>query len=203
MKKFKPTLLTFPNDDREYYVPSDLQNKKLKELSKEYTRLRDIAHKRIERLKKEKKVSKKDIARYEKMIPKIRDIKGENDLITAMNLRYALSDVSRVLNKEASTIPKARQKAFDDFQKFQNAMDYLDIPNDVRSNLNPDAFWDFVDYTKNVMNDNLFYWGQRKMKYMHDNKAVIEKINQHEFASVIGIARREQVKESFLEEYKW
>lgn len=203
MKKFKPTLLSFPNDNRNYYVPSDLSSKKLKELSKEYTRLRDIAHKRIERLKKEPKVSRRDIERYEKMIPKIKDLKGETDLISEMNLRYALSDVSRLLNKEASTIPKARQKAFDDFNKFQEAMDYLGIDEETRASLNPDAFWDFVDYTKNVMNDNLFYWGQRKMKYMHDNKEVVKKINQHEFASAIGVTRREQVKEEFLEEYRW
>lgn len=88
--------------DRDWYTPSNLKamldNGKEKEVRKEYTRLRDIAQKRIKRLKAagytNTDVYQKNYAHY----PKLKDIKSKSELA------QRLSDLSRFVASSRSTV---------------------------------------------------------------------------------------------------
>lgn len=81
-----------------YYIPSQLKGVDPSELKKEYTRLRDIAQKRLKRLAdspfSESEAYKYNVDRFKK----IKDIEDETEL------RTLLADLSKFVNKEASTI---------------------------------------------------------------------------------------------------
>ena len=73
----KQVKLNFPNDNRGYYVPSDFSEKMtLQELKNEYTRLRDIARKRVNRIDEKKLLPGKFIKEYRDMFPTIAELMG-------------------------------------------------------------------------------------------------------------------------------
>ena len=214
-KKRKSTKvkLKFANDRRGYYVPSDFQKigeEDLQKLKNEYTRLRDIARKRINRLEEQGLLYSSDIERFRNMIPKISEMENPN-----IDIRFALSDVSRLLNKEASTIPKAkkemenRKKQFEEFVEKASEQpksdeynfdwfetdenDYYEERKKRGSNykyaerirkmrdLDDETWWEFVSFTKYLMNDNVYYWTLSEINYLFMVDEVFEKLKQHDF----------------------
>lgn len=224
-KKSSKVHLTFKNDRRGYYVPSDFQRfgeEDLQKLKNEYTRLRDIARKRIDRLEKSGLLYESDITRFRNMIPKISELKNPN-----VDIRMALSDVSRLLNKEYSTIPKARKEAeqrkkqyeefiekvfkyepnqrtenfdfeevndkprsaFDEYQTWNARMNnssYIQEKVDFYKSqgLNEETWWEFVSFTKYMMNDNVYYWTKNEINALFDSSAVMDKLIHHDFFTV-------------------
>ena len=221
-KKSSKVHLTFKNDRRGYYVPSDFQRfgeEDLQKLKNEYTRLRDIARKRIDRLEKSGILYESDITRFRNMIPKISELKNPN-----VDIRMALSDVSKLLNKEYSTIPKARKEAERRTKQYEEFIDKVfNEPNKQRienfdfeeasdnpkgafddykywntrepnasyakskyeeykdKGLTKDTWWDFVSFTKYMMNDSVLYWTKNEIKSLFDTPSLFEKLKHHEF----------------------
>lgn len=86
------------------YTPAGLETWPEKELRAEYTRLRDIAQKRIKRLSRDPVAQTSSIYReFEHGFPRLRDIK------TREGLEHAMADVSRFVRARGSTVTGARE----------------------------------------------------------------------------------------------
>ena len=90
--------------DAELYTPANISKWTDSELRKEYTRLRDIAQKRIKRMSQDRVAQTSDLFKeFRQGFPKIRDITTKKDL------GKALADVSRFVRGKASTVGGARE----------------------------------------------------------------------------------------------
>ena len=174
------TELSFANDKRGYYVPSDLAKKSVKEMSKEYTRFRDIMNKRVKRQEAAGILDKEEIEALKRTMPKLSELKQYDNY--EETLRSALSVITRAVNKAPSTLKKAREYKEYKRNKFQEASREFGFST---SAVDEKAFWKFVDYTKNIIKDNIFYWSDRKMKFLFSNSDLVEKLNRLDFSSVI------------------
>lgn len=96
VSRFKLHELAFSQST--FYDPAELMEIPIAELKKEYTRLRDISQKRIKRLGESDYRWSEPYQYHEKGFPKIKD------LSTPTELRAALSDVSKFVNTESTTI---------------------------------------------------------------------------------------------------
>lgn len=86
------------------YTPAGLETWPEKELRAEYTRLRDIAQKRIKRLSRDPVAQTSTIYReFEHGFARLRDIK------TREGLERAMADVSRFVRARGSTVTGARE----------------------------------------------------------------------------------------------
>ena len=86
------------------YTPAGLETWPEKELRAEYTRLRDIAQKRIKRLSRDPVAQTSSIYReFEHGFTRLRDIK------TREGLERAMADVSRFVRARGSTVTGARE----------------------------------------------------------------------------------------------
>ena len=86
------------------YTPAGLETWPEKELRAEYTRLRDIAQKRVKRLSRDPVAQTSSIYReFEHGFARLRDIK------TREGVERALADVSRFVRARASTVTGARE----------------------------------------------------------------------------------------------
>lgn len=116
--------------DASYYTPYALESWPDKELRKEYTRLRDIAQKRIKRLRENPNVAEtSDIYKeFRAGFPTIRSMQGDRKL-----LEQALSDVARYIRSEGSTVGGATAA----FQRTLGAggIDVDEIPKDQWTSL--------------------------------------------------------------------
>ena len=88
--------------DRDWYTPSNLKamldNGKEKEVRKEYTRLRDIAQKRLKRLKAAGYINTDVYQKNYKHYPLLKNIKSRSELA------QRLSDLSRFIASSRSTV---------------------------------------------------------------------------------------------------
>lgn len=91
--------------DAEMYTPGRVDEWTDSELRKEYTRLRDIAQKRIKRIQQADRFAQtSDVYKeYKTGFPKLRDITSKKDL------GKALADVSRFVRSKGSTVGGARE----------------------------------------------------------------------------------------------
>lgn len=110
------------------YTPAGLETWPEKELRAEYTRLRDIAQKRIKRLSRDPVAQTSSIYReFEHGFARLRDIK------TRGGLERAMADVSRFVRAKGSTVTGARES----FQEHTSRMTGVlleDVePDDYRS----------------------------------------------------------------------
>ena len=163
---------------RGYYVPSDFANWTEKEMRAEYTRLRDIYHKRMQRLEKWDILPKQKLDVLKTKMPKIRDMQNAKE-----QLPFALSEISKAMAIEPTTQATAKKwregskKRFDDAMKriydtmtFDQSGPSISYAQFV-GKIDEWAFWEFVEYTKNVVNDNLFYWNQKRTRLLIDTKS--------------------------------
>ena len=99
-----------PTYDYNWYTPSELKTKlelggaTAKEVRKEYTRLRDIAQKRIKRLAKAGYTDTEVYQRNYKHYPKLAGIKSDSELA------QRLSDLSRFVSARSSTVKGLRER---------------------------------------------------------------------------------------------
>lgn len=173
----KQTELTFYDDGRGYYVPSDFASQQnIKRMKEEYTRLRDIARKRIKYLREKGLFSESYADKMFEKIPKISEMYAESNGsmdIFKVELASALSDVSKMLNKGATTVKRAtdrNEKLKADFERdwaylkqwadrsLPGALDNIDP-----STINIEGFYDLMDYYKD-QNSNFNYWTGRELK---------------------------------------
>lgn len=86
------------------YTPAGLETWPEKELRAEYTRLRDIAQKRIKRLSQDPIVQTSSVYReFEHGFPRMRDIRSRE------GLERAMADVARFVRARSSTVTGARE----------------------------------------------------------------------------------------------
>jgi hypothetical protein len=50
--------------------------------------------------------------------------------------------------------------------------------------LNEETWWEFVSFTKYMMNDNVYYWTKNEINMLFDSSAVMDKLIHHEFFTV-------------------
>lgn len=132
----KPARLTLPVYD---YNPQSLQKYSIKQLRKEYSRLRTIANKRIDRLL-QSEFADTQAAAYNagRYVP----LKGVN---TESELRHLLSDVARFITSEQSTITGQRDIIDRNVQIWQQEKGYEFInEGNVR------AWTEFLEYIQAV-----------------------------------------------------
>lgn len=90
--------------DAERYTPGHVQEWDDADLRKEYTRLRDIAQKRLKRIAQDKRARTSDIYKeFKGGFPKLRDITSKKEL------GQALADVSRFVRSKGSTVGGAKE----------------------------------------------------------------------------------------------
>jgi len=132
--------------DKDFYSPSDLRKVDEKELRKEYTELRDIAQKRLKRLMKEDP-DNKTLTYHPEGFDKLSEIK------TPEQLRLALSELSRFINTESSTIA-GQKKINERREKVLKDNGYL---TGHESKEEKRALMRFVNYIEKVLNENIMY----------------------------------------------
>ena len=178
-KDAKPTKLSFYDDRRGYYVPSDFANEQnIKRMKEEYTRLRDIARKRLKYLYEGNLYSQSFFDKQYEKIPMIREMYADSNgsqEVFRVQLASALSDVSKLLNVGPSTVRRAEwrnDKLKSDFDRDWNhlkmhadktlpgALDDIDP-----SKIDPEAFYDLLDYYKE-QGDNFNYWTGSELKQL-------------------------------------
>ena len=129
------------------YMPEKLMQEDEKELRKEYTRLRDIAHKRMQRLQ-QSEFADSPIARYWKSeIPKLRDMKSKEDIA------FALSEVKGFVDSPYSTLKGAREKQEEKIKrirqldpKLKQILGTIDRHHGLKLNKRTaDSFFDFMN----------------------------------------------------------
>lgn len=92
--------------DMSWYVPANLRSGNIpaSEIRKEYSRLRDIAQKRLARMASTKWADTQTFKQNYGFYPKLKDIKkGDGDRISS-DLAYKLSALARFVSSETSTI---------------------------------------------------------------------------------------------------
>lgn len=173
----KKTELTFYDDGRGYYVPSDFAtDQNIKRMKEEYTRLRDIARKRIKYLREKGLYSEEFADKQFAKIPKIAEMAAESNgslKVFRVELAHALSDVSKLLNKGPSTVRRAtdyREKVKADFARdWEYLKNWADktlpgaLDNIEPSTINIEGFYDLLDYYKST-GDNFNYWTGRELR---------------------------------------
>lgn len=194
--------LRWNTDKRSYYNPNDLINRKnatLQDLKNEYTRMRDIARKRINRLEQQNLITQKQAQKYRDMFPKIAELTGNIKIkdvpeefrpFIENNVRNriagALSDVSRLLNVEASTIPKAKEKKEKYMSDLKKQLKKWGLSEDLATGVNAMRMWEFFQETKTIVGQNIFYSTKAQRKLLFSKKALINKINNGEYGDVVG-----------------
>lgn len=118
------------------YTPWALHGWSERELRREYTRLRDIAVKRLKRIKKEPSIrDEPDIAYWSKKVPKL------SDMIDRMEIEDALSELAIfVSNPEISTVGEIRERR-EKQKKAWNALTGGTEPPDI---MNLGEWWDYI-----------------------------------------------------------
>lgn len=107
-----------------YYTPYSLHEWPEKELRQEYTRLRDIAVKRLKRMGQEPDIAQTQEYRYySSRVPRLRD------MIDRLEIEEALADVALfVRNPEISTLGGVRERLRKQAEGFRETVDD-DIPD--------------------------------------------------------------------------
>lgn len=209
--------LSWNTDGRTYYNPSDLLNRShasLQDLKNEYTRMRDIARKRVNRLEEKGLITKRMANKYREMFPKIseltgnikiKDIPDEFRPFAEVSIEQekrnkivgALSDVSKLLNLYPSTIPKAkeRQKEYLTSLKQQLTKWGLD-PNLVNDETTAMQLWDLFDDSKEVTGKNIFYATKTQRKFLFATDYLIDMVNQGEYRKVLDAVFLEKGQKS-------
>lgn len=177
IKDAKKTQLSFYDDRRGYYVPSDFANEQnIKRMKEEYTRLRDIARKRLKYLYEGDLYSQEFFDKQYEKIPKISEMYADSNgsqEVFRVQLSSALSDVSKLLNVGPTTVKRAvdrNEKLKSDFDRdweylkgwadrtLPGALDGID-----KSKINIEGFYNLMDYFKG-QNDNFNYWTGSELK---------------------------------------
>lgn len=169
------TQLSFYDDKRGYYVPSDFATvTDIKRMKEEYTRLRDIERKRIKYLREKGLFSERYTDKMFANIPKISEMWANSAgsmMVFKVQLAKALSDVSKDINKGATTVKRAtdrQEKLKADFardtQRLKNQA-YGQLDDIDFSSMDPEAFYDLMDYYKDI-GDNFNYWTGRELKQL-------------------------------------
>lgn len=107
-----------------YYTPYSLHEWPEKELRQEYTRLRDIAVKRLKRMGQDPDIAQsQDYRYYSSRVPRLRD------MIDRLEIEEALADVALfVRNPEISTLGGVRERLRKQAEGFRETVDD-DIPD--------------------------------------------------------------------------
>lgn len=122
-----------PKYSPEWYTPRNLERVDPKEVRREYTRLRDIAQKRLKRIESESKKGDTDWTRtetyktYRKGVPKLSNISKEHLPYELSKLaRWVESDYTRIgylKKRKKSSIKKLHERGY----KFINERNFLDF----------------------------------------------------------------------------
>lgn len=147
---FEPRKLRFAHgeewENRNYYNPSDVSGLNERLLRQEYTELRDIAQKRLSRLRANYPES--EILKYhEQGFKKLKDIK------TKKELAKELSELSKFVNSKMSTVAGQRE-VFED--KVEKLSEYGLVPDDIKE-ADFKAVMKFVDFVRDVLHENVLY----------------------------------------------
>lgn len=130
------TKLAFPVYD---YNPQTLQKYNMRELRKEYSRLRTIANKRLDRLMQSEFYDTQAVAYNAGLYLPLKGVQSESEL------RHLLSDVARFITSEQSTVTGQRDIIERNVQiwRDEKGYDFIDSGN-VR------AWVEFLDYVQAV-----------------------------------------------------
>lgn len=172
-------LLTYPA--HEYYPDILTSLHTERELRQEYTRLRDIAQKRIKRLLASEFSESQTALKWSKGVPRLSDMRSKSDIA------HGLTDLSSFLESPYSTLTgqretRAKQRAtlerhypgldlsgkkFDDFTKFMNAMRAYQLDKLFGSDRALILYRTIK--SKGVRNINAFISSPEKMSYWLQN----------------------------------
>lgn len=139
--------------DKDFYSPTDLRHIDDRAMRKEYTELRDIAQKRLKRLLKEDPDNRTAMY-HPKGFPKLKDIKS------TAQLRNALSDLSRFINTESSTV-YGQHKQNKAREKILLERGYLSGDESAKEKK---YLMRFVNYIQDTLHENVMYsskWGHK------------------------------------------
>ena len=166
---FKVHELAFEKNDT-YYIPYQLKDIDPGLLRKEYTRLRDISQKRLKRLAasefSDSEAYKYNVDRFKK----IKDIKSDAEL------RILLSDLSRFVNAESSTIKGQWAILARRVESMQKNIPGLIIPSDPKEQLQWFKFMDWMVEKKGVdIKYHVSAGAQRALAYDEKVKELVSK----------------------------
>lgn len=129
------------------YMPEELIREDERALRREYTKLRDIGRKRLQRLRASE-FSESETARYwGEEIPKLKDLKTKEEIA------FALSELEGFISSPYSTVSGTRKaqkekldKALEMTPKLRNVLEKLESRHDLKlTKSTAQSFFDFMD----------------------------------------------------------
>lgn len=166
------------------FSPSQISKMSAREINKEYSRLRSIANKRIERLQSQ------GLGRKESKFPTIQQINESSKWSVASQL----ADVTKFLSSERTTVRGEKKflAAFREMMESKGYADMVDSPEDVYNMI------DFMEMMRERYSDKVFDSGDALDVLQEAQRLNIpkEKIIEHFDVFATHLNELEQVKPS-------
>lgn len=145
-RQVKPVKLSFPVFD---YNPIGLKSRTEKELRKEYSRLRSIARKRLERM------TGTEFTRSETYKYNVGRFKQLQDISSNVELRHLTVDLARFLLAESGSLVGQKEIKIRTIQRFHNAgFKFVDSEN----------YWDWLDFLHYVREMEGYVYNEDALK---------------------------------------
>lgn len=184
--------------ERSFYMATELRDTDIKTLAREYTQYRDLAQKRLKRLKASAPESEAYKSHAEGF-PKIADLKKSGKLYKGALIR-ALVDVTRFVNAESTTLTGQKDIA-------QRKIDTLRGYNLIQEGASEDdlkKLYKFVDFVRDVLGDNMIQYkiARDSMTGAITDQRLKEAINKGQYARAYYYTTGKKVYDEYRAQHK-
>lgn len=152
--------------DKEEYMVSKLGKRDIKEVKKEYSRIRSILRKRVERMQG----TEWDRSKFYKTY--IKGIKTIKELVDDRELYHELNKLARALISQRSSI-KGLIEEKEHFLEVINRKDSA-----YKGIIDEDNYWEYIDYLNALQDAGIKYTydSERELEYFKENRKKIKKM---------------------------
>lgn len=159
----KEATLSWATED---YSPRNLAKRDIKEVKKEYSRIRSILRKRLERMEGTEWEKSEYYKKHKDGFKTLKEIKSDRELF------YELNKLAKTLVSQKSSIG-GLEKEREHFLEVMNSKDSA-----YRGIVNEDNYWDFIEYMKALeeMGIKYQYDSKRELEYFKENRKEIKKM---------------------------
>lgn len=152
--------------DKEEYMVSKLGKRDIKEVKKEYSRIRSILRKRVERMKGTEWENSKFYKEYSKGIKTLKELNDDRELY------HELNKLARALISQRSSI----KGLIEEKEHFLDVINRKDSA--YKGIIDEDNYWEYIDYINALQEAGIKYTydSERELEYFKENRKKIKKM---------------------------
>lgn len=152
--------------DKEEYMVSKLAKRDIKDVKKEYSRIRSILRKRVERMQGTEWERSKFYKDYSKGIKTLKELNDDRELY------HELNKLARALISQRSSI-KGLIEEKEHFLEVLNRKDSA-----YKGIIDEDNYWEYIDYLNALQEAGIKYTydSERELEYFKENRKKIKKM---------------------------